>query len=282
MPKAHAGKGAVLSLLAVLGWATVIAGQAASSQQDQPTYTLKLAVDEVSLTLQVLDDEGRAVDDLKIEDLRLLDNGVRVRRMIALDSVKDAPVRVGVLVDSSESMESNRERSQSAAIAVVRGLMRRPADRGFAMDFAGFSPVAQEWTGDERMLEGAIRNHRVAYEAGGSLRGTVLFDSLYRACLNEFAHSESPISRNVIVLFSDGVDNSSRADMNLAVDECQRQILRYTHFDLTRQRRCQRGLPRSPRWRRRRAGGCFMVMTAIRGLPTMCASLRPTCAANIA
>jgi Ca-activated chloride channel family protein len=222
MPKAHAGKGAVLSLLAVLGWATVIAGQAASSQQDQPTYTLKLAVDEVSLTLQVLDDEGRAVDDLKIEDLRLLDNGVRVRRMIALDSVKDAPVRVGVLVDSSESMESNRERSQSAAIAVVRGLMRRPADRGFAMDFAGFSPVAQEWTGDERMLEGAIRNHRVAYEAGGSLRGTVLFDSLYRACLNEFAHSESPISRNVIVLFSDGVDNSSRADMNLAVDECQK------------------------------------------------------------
>jgi VWFA-related protein len=199
-----------------------IAGQTASSQQDQSTYTLKLPVDEVSLTLQALDYEGRAVDDLKIEDLKLLDNGIRVRRIVALDSINDAPVRVGILVDSSESMESSRERSQGLAIAVVRGLIRQPADRGFVMDFAGLSPVAQEWTSDVRALEAAIRNRQVASRAEGSLRGTALFDSLYRACLNEFGHADSPLSRNVIVLFSDGVDNASRADMKLAVDECQK------------------------------------------------------------
>ncbi len=208
----------LLALHAIAGFA----GQSAASQQEQSTYTLKLPVDEVSLTLQVLDDEGRAVYDLKIEDLKLLDNGIRIRRIVALESIKDAPVRVGILLDSSESMDANRERSQSLAIAVVHSLVRQPADRSFVMDFAGLSPVAQEWTSDVGTLEAAIRNHQVASHAQGSLRGTALFDSLYRACLNEFGHAESPLSRNVIVLFSDGVDNSSRADMKLAIDQCQK------------------------------------------------------------
>ena len=198
------------------------AGQSAASQQDQSTYTLNLPVDEVSLNLQALDDDGRAIDDLKMEDLRLLDNGIRVRRIVALDLIKDAPVRVGVLLDSSESMESSRERSQSLAIKVVRSLIRQPSDRGFVMNFAGLSPVAQEWTSDVRTLEAAIGNHQVASHAAGTLRGTALFDSLYRACLNEFGHTESPLSRNVIALFSDGVDNASRADMKLAIDQCQK------------------------------------------------------------
>jgi VWFA-related protein len=179
-------------------------------------------VDEVSLTLQVLDDQGRAVDDLKIEDLQLLDDGTRARRMIALDLIRDAPVLVGALMDSSESMSTNRERSEGLATAVVHGLMRQSSDRGFVMDFAGLSPVAQDWTGDGRKLEAAIRNHTVASHAGGSLRGTILFDSLYRACLDEFAHAEVPLSRNVIVLFSDGVDNASRGEMKLAIDQCQK------------------------------------------------------------
>ncbi|HMG85245.1 MAG TPA: VWA domain-containing protein [Terracidiphilus sp.] len=208
----------VLALPAI----AVIAGQSVASQQDQPTYTLKLPVDEVSLTLQALDYDGQAVDDLKIEDLKVLDNGVRARRIVALDSFKDAPVHVGIMIDSSESMGSSRERSQRAAIAVARSLIRQPADRGFAMDFAVLSPIAKEWTSDVKELEAAIRNHRVASDAGGSLRGTALFDALYRACLNEFGHDESPMSRNVIVMFSDGVDNASRGDLKLAVDECQK------------------------------------------------------------
>jgi len=212
----------VLLLLLVLQAIAGIAGQSAPSQQDPSTYTLKLPVDEVSLNLQALDDEGRAVADLKIEDLKLLDNGIRVRRVIGLDLIKDAPVRVGILLDSSESMEASRERSQGRAIAVVRSLTRQPADRGFVMDFAGLSPVAQEWTNDVGTLEAAIRNHRVASHAQGSLRGTALFDSMYRACLNEFGHPESSLSRNIIVLFSDGVDNASRGDMQLAIDQCQK------------------------------------------------------------
>ncbi|MGA8087704.1 MAG: VWA domain-containing protein [Terracidiphilus sp.] len=219
---AHLAIGIALPLLVLFAWAAGAAGQSAASQQDQPTYTLKLPVDEVSLTFQALDDEGRTVDDLKISDLRLFDGGAPVRRIVELDSVKDAPVRVGILLDSSESMESSRERSQSVAIDIVRSLVRQPPDRGFAMDFAGLSPVAQEWTNDVRTLEVAIRNHRVASHAEASLRGTALFDALYRACLNEFGHSEGPLSRNVIVLFSDGVDNASRGDMKLAIDECQK------------------------------------------------------------
>jgi Ca-activated chloride channel family protein len=221
MPKARRGAGVFLLTLALPAIAR-IAGQPASLQRDQSTYTLKLPVDEVSLTLQVLDDEVRAVDDLKIEDLKLLDNGIRVRRIVALESMKDAPVRVGVLLDASESMDTSRERSQSLAIAVVRSLVRQPADRGFVMDFAGLSPVAQEWTSNVRTLEAAIRNQQVASHAAGTLRGTALFDSMYRACLNEFGHAEGSLSRNLIVLFSDGVDNASRADMKLAIDQCQR------------------------------------------------------------
>ena len=143
------------------------AGQSAASQQEQSTYTLKLPVDEVSLTLQVLDDEGRAVYDLKIEDLKLLDNGIRVRRIVALESIKDAPVRVGILLDSSESMERTGSAARVLRSRLCTVLVRQPADRGFVMDFAGLSPVAQEWTSDVRTLEAAIRNHQVASHAQG-------------------------------------------------------------------------------------------------------------------
>jgi len=205
-----------------LACASQIVGQSGPSQQDQPIYSLRLPVDEVSLTFQATDDQGRAIDDLKVDDLKLLDNGAPARRIVSFEPIKDAPVRSGILMDSSDSMEPNQERSRSVAAEVLSSLNQQPTDRAFVMDFGGLSLIAQDWTHDSSALEAAIRNHKVASDAGGSLRGTALLDSLYRACLNEFGHADSLRSRNVIILFSDGVDNSSRSDIRLVLDECQR------------------------------------------------------------
>jgi Ca-activated chloride channel family protein len=222
MPNARSRTGIVFLVFVLLACTSQVVGQPGASQQDQPTYRLKLPVDEVSLTFQATDDQGRAIDDLRIDDLKLLDNGVAVRRIVSFESIKEDPVRVGILMDSSESMASNLEHGQNVAAAVLRGLLLQPADRAFVMDFGALSLIAQDWTGDSTVLESAIRNHKVASNAGSSLGGTALLDSLYRACLNEFGHTDSSASRNVIILFSDGVDNSSRGDIRLAVDECQK------------------------------------------------------------
>lgn len=51
--------------------------------------------------------------------------------------------------------------------------------------------------------------------------GTAVIDSMYRACLNQFGRLNGA-SANFILLFSDGEDNASHADLSEAMEMCQR------------------------------------------------------------
>ena len=71
--------------------------------KDSP-YTLNVAVDEVSLTFHAADFHGAPIDDLKLTDLRLLDNGKRPRQIVSFEIHKNLPVRLGIVVDTSRSI----------------------------------------------------------------------------------------------------------------------------------------------------------------------------------
>ena len=59
--------------------------QTEASAQSEGTYSLSVAVNEVSLTFHAEDAHGLPVNDLKIDDLSLLDNGKAPRLFLELN-----------------------------------------------------------------------------------------------------------------------------------------------------------------------------------------------------
>lgn len=186
------------------------------------SYILRMSVDEVSLTFHAADVHGLPVNDLKVDELRLLDNGKPPRGVVAFESLENSPIRAGILIDTSDSMRETRASDRAIAIAVAQQLFRQRKDQAFVVNFDSLSRMAQSWTNDANALADGIRNRSGVADRRSRVDGTALFDAIYGACLNQFGHVDNAASGNFILLFSDGEDNASRASLKQAVDMCQR------------------------------------------------------------
>ena len=69
---------------------------AAADQSTQP-MRLNVSVDEVSLTFHAADVRGLPVTDLQLNDLTIYDNYKSPRKILIFRSLKDIPIRVGLL-----------------------------------------------------------------------------------------------------------------------------------------------------------------------------------------
>ncbi len=195
-------------------------GAQINGAQSAAPYSLSVSVDEVSLTFRAADAQGLSINDLKLDELRLLDNGQPPRRILAFQSLRDSPIRAGILMDTSQSMEENLAAERAISIKYAQQFFRQPTDRAFVMDFDFLSTIAQPWTNDTDALTAGIRNRRVT-AAGGS-HGTAIFTAIYQACLNQFGRINNATNGNFILLFSDGEDNASNTSLKQAVDICRR------------------------------------------------------------
>jgi Ca-activated chloride channel family protein len=99
-------------------------------------------------------------------------------------------------------------------------VLRRRTDQAFVMDFGRVSSVQQPLTNDPVILAAAVRKRPPPSPSG--IRGTAIFDAIFRACFYEFGKVGDAASGNFILLFSDGEDNASNAALKDAVDICQR------------------------------------------------------------
>ena len=209
-----------LSLLLVL---SVTADSALRSQldpvpaaQSSNSFNLHVAATEVVLTFHVADASGRSIPDLQLDELGLYDNGRRPREVLAFDAMHDRPLRTGILLDRSDSMVEAA--SLGIASRYAREISRQQSDEGFVMKFASQSRTVQPWTRSAGDLLTAIR---ASANVTGRTRGTAMFDAVYRACFNEFSHVDDKGSGNLLLLFSDGEDNASRASLSDAMRACQ-------------------------------------------------------------
>jgi VWFA-related protein len=191
----------------------------ATSDQNESSYGIKVAVDEVSLTFHASDAHGMPVDDLKLNELTLLDNGNPPRRIVAFDSLHDLPLRAGIVIDTSGSMQPQGAASRAVATQFAR-LIMRPEDQAFVMDFGYISKVTQPWTSDPRAIANGIR--QAVAGSAYPLPGTALFDSIFRACDNQFGSIDQQVGANFILVISDGEDNAGHTSLEEVVDECQR------------------------------------------------------------
>jgi Ca-activated chloride channel homolog len=190
-----------------------------NTPQSTTPYSLSISVDEVILTFHAADAHGLPINDLKLDELSLFDNGKPPRKILAFQSLRDRPIHAGILMDKSESMRQRLPGDRTISTKYTQRLLRQQTDQAFVMDFAYLSQIAQPWTSDPIALAAGLRNF---VNVESRTHGTAIFDAIYRACLEQFGHIDHVGSGNFILLFSDGEDNASHASLREAVGECQR------------------------------------------------------------
>ena len=192
--------------------------QADAPSQSPAPYRLNVSVDEVILTFHAADAHGLPINDLKLSDLTLLDNGIPPAKILDFQLQQNFPIRAGILIDTSISMSPHRFRDQSIATEYAQQLLRQQTDQAFVLNFDRTPQLIQSWTSNPTELTAAIHNTT----HGDPIGGTALFDALYAACRSQFGAIDHRSSGNFILLFSDGEDNASFLDLETAVDMCQR------------------------------------------------------------
>ncbi len=157
---------------------------------------LKVNTSLVTVPVSVLDRNGKYIPDLGREDFHIFEEGVEQR--ITYFATVDQPFTVALVIDTSGSTDYSLDDIQKAAITFVNQL--NPEDRVMVISFDDSIDVLTKPTNDRNELIKAIRRTR----AGG---GTRLYDAVDQIIKKHFRGISG---RKAVVLFTDGVDTTSR------------------------------------------------------------------------
>ena len=148
--------------------------------------------------------DGRPVSGLTADDFQVLDNGEPQEGITLLD-VADEPLSAVLLMDMSASVKGRKlQQSKRAARAFVTGLA--PSDEIAVIEFATQYRLIQPMTKIPQEAISSLERLR-----GGGV--TALYDSLHAATV----YADSGTGRPLVVVFSDGDDNSSWLTMDALV-----------------------------------------------------------------
>ena len=150
----------------------------------------------VSIPVSVMDRNGKFIPNLRKEDFHIWENGVE--QQVAYFASVDKPFTVALVIDTSGSTKYRLMEIQDAAIAFVNQL--RPDDRVMVVSFSDKIRVLSQPTNDRLALRDAIQRT----EPGS---GTRLYDAVDMIINEHFNRIEG---RKAIVLFTDGVDTTSK------------------------------------------------------------------------
>jgi VWFA-related protein len=224
------GMGLLFSAVLLLGLVArsqgVPAGGEERGGQDAALLVLTLGTDEVHVTFHAMDEAGRPVVDLTSLDFQVLDNGKTPLRLLRFDHVGNLPIRAGLIFDTSRSVLGEIKENRAIAGLYASQLLRLGMDRGFLLRFDSDSKVLQDWTDAKAELLHGLESVGDDYQS--RMGGTKLYDSVYKACRDQWRERPDMATGNFILLFTDGLDNASNAHFNEVVEMCQqRQVAIY-------------------------------------------------------
>jgi Ca-activated chloride channel homolog len=201
--------------------------QEEKSATPQTPQKIIQVVNLVDVLFTVLNRRNKLVPDLQKEDFQIFDEKFP-QDIRYFSKQSDLPLRIGMLVDTSNSIRDRIKFEQDASINFLFSVLRRGRDEAFVMTFDDEPQVVQAFTSDAGLLRDQIMQTR----AGG---GTAIYDAIYQACQNELSHPPRPpgdqpdVVRRVMVLISDGDDNLSTHTRGEAIEMAQRtSVVIYT------------------------------------------------------
>jgi Ca-activated chloride channel homolog len=157
---------------------------------------IKVNTTLVTIPVSVMDRDGRYVPNLQKEEFRVWEDGVE--QDVAFFQSVDKPFSVVLMLDTSPSTQFRLEDIQDAAISFINQL--RNDDRVMVVSFNDDIKILSEFTTDRRKLERAITHARTD-------DGTRLYDAVDMVINQQLSRVQG---RKAIVLFTDGVDTTSR------------------------------------------------------------------------
>jgi Ca-activated chloride channel homolog len=188
--------------------------------------TIVSTVNLVDVLFSVETKRNKLVTDLNKEDFKVFDDGVQ-QEITLFSQPTDLPLRIGMVLDTSNSIRDRLKFEQEAAIDFLFNAIRRETDQAFLMTFDDGPEIINPFSGDA----GALRDTILKQRAGG---GTALYDAVYAA--SQYLLTKSPIPRGpnadvrrVLLVISDGDDNSSERSRGDAIEMAQRAgVIIYT------------------------------------------------------
>jgi VWFA-related protein len=192
------------------------------SQQDDPQSRITLDVTRVNVLFTVSDKKGRFVTNLTKDDFEVFESKKK-QTVLEFTSESDLPLRLGVLIDTSNSIRDRFRFIQEASIEFLNSLMRPRTDRALIVSFDTAAELVTDLSDDHEKLVKTIRELR----PGG---GTAMYDAIFNACRDRLMKDQPRHKfRRAIIIISDGDDNQSRYTRDQALEMAQKaDVVIYT------------------------------------------------------
>ena len=176
-------------------------------------WTIRKVVDEV-LQFFAVSSHGKMVSDLALSDIQIRDDNKPPEKVLQFTPQSKLPLRLAVLVDTSSSVEGRFSFEKRAARKFVQKMLTGTSDLGFTAGFSREITVTQDFTAKPEELGEGIEK----LTNGG---GTRLFDAVSLACWKLAAYPERERVARVLVVLSDGEDNSSRRRLKQSIQDAE-------------------------------------------------------------
>jgi len=150
----------------------------------------------VVVPVTVTDANNRFVLGLEKSDFQVFEDGVEQK--ITHFSGEDAPISIGLLIDTSGSMTMKLDTSRRAAEELLKTL--NPQDEAFLIEFSDRAQLVQAFTNKPEDMQSGLGR----LQTGGL---TALLDAVNLG-IAEMKNAKNP--RKALVVISDGGDNNSR------------------------------------------------------------------------
>ncbi|MBV8515665.1 MAG: VWA domain-containing protein, partial [Acidobacteria bacterium] len=194
---------------------------AAEHAHDGPAATLCVAVDEVAIFFAATD-HGSAVTNLTASDIAIRDNGRAPDSILAFRNESQLPLRLGLVVDTSNSVKERFHFEQAAAVKFLKTVLTDKDDLAFVVGVNNSVLMVQDFTADQ-----ALTAHAIDQLAPGG--GTALWDAVGFAAEKLANRPEKQPVARMLVVISDGEDNSSASTLKEAIAKAQQgEVAVYT------------------------------------------------------
>jgi hypothetical protein len=167
-------------------------------QADEPTR-IQVDVTRVNLLYTVTDRKGRFVTNLTKDDFEVVESK-KPQSIMEFNAESDLPLRLGVLIDTSNSIRERFKFEQDAAIEFLNNTIHANQDRAMLVSFDTKAELVSDLVSD-----------------------TALYDAIFFACRDKLSQDQPKHKfRRAIVIVSDGDDNQSQYTRDQALEMAQK------------------------------------------------------------
>jgi len=184
-----------------------------ASAKTPGAFFLRSSVDEVGVLFSATD-HGSPVTDLRREEVGLLDDRRPPSAITGFRNEAQLPLRLGIIIDTSASVTSRFDFEQRAAIHFLQKVLTNDHDLAFVVGVANSVLLVQDFTNDQQRISHAVDQLAPA-------GGTALWDAVSFAAHKLGTRPETQLVARMLVVISDGNDNSSSASISDAIASAQ-------------------------------------------------------------